>query len=105
MNKMTAREYLKLNPKATYEEFFEATGLKRIKYYQGRYYLGLTKKMTTKKETPNKKPEVLQVTGTKEPSEKSILHKRMYALENEIRGLRVLVSYLEHQLGLKQSGA
>jgi len=100
MNKMTPKEYLKIKPNATYQEFFEATGMNKTRYYKGRYDLGLTKKST-----PKKKPEVLQVTGTKEPSEKSILHKRMYGLENEIRGLRVLVSYLEHQLGLKQSGA
>jgi hypothetical protein len=100
MDKMTTKEYLRINPKATYQEFFAATGLKRSRWYQGRHDLGITNKAT-----PKKKPEILPVTGTKAPSEPSALHKRMYGLENEVRGLRVLVSYLEHQLGLKQSGA
>jgi hypothetical protein len=100
MDKMTTKDYLKINPTATYQEFFAATGLKKSRYYQGRYDLRLTKVST-----PKKKPEILPVTGTKAPSEPSALHKRMYGLENEVRGLRVLVSYLEHQLGLKQSGA
>ena len=100
-DKMPAKEYLRLNPTANYDEFFKATGLGKPNFYNSRSTLGLTKKIKKVK----KQPEVLHVTGTKEPSQQSVLYKKMCAMENEIRGLRTVISYLEHQLGLKQSAS
>lgn len=100
--KTTAKDFLTANPKATYEQFLAGTGLKKNNYYQARSDLGLSK---TIKVAKRKAPEVLHVTGTKEPSQQSILYKRMCNMENEMRGLRTVISYLEHQLGLKQSAA
>lgn len=101
-NKMKATDFLRLNPKATFAEFFAATGKSNQTYSQTRYILGLS---TKRKAKPKKKPEILEVTGTKEPSQQSLLYKRLASMENEMRGLRTVISYLEHQLGLKQSAA
>ena len=98
-DKMPAKEYLRLNPTASYDEFFKATGSHRQNYYNLRHRLRLSIPYNKDK----KQPEILHVTGTKEPSQQSILYKKMCAMENEMRGLRTVISYLEHQLGLKQS--
>lgn len=101
-DKMKAIDFLKLKPQATYDEFFAATGKGKQTYSQTRYVLGLSIKRKAK---PKTKPEILEVTGTKEPSQQSLLYKRLASMENEMRGLRTVISYLEHQLGLKQSAA
>lgn len=96
----TYKAFLKANPKATFEEFNKATGGAKQKYYQTRYDLRLTKKIAVK--PAKKKPIVLGNVGT-EPSQYTLLHRRIAQLENDNRSLRVIISYLEHQLKLNQS--
>lgn len=103
-----ALEYINANPEATADDFAKATNLDKQFFHNVRYKAKLKK---AKAKVAKKKPIPLgNVTGTKVSLSKDSavihrLHQQIAQLENINNSLRVVISYLEHQLGLKKSGA
>lgn len=99
-------DYLRNNPNASKEEFIAATGGTKQNWYQARHDLKLTKPAA---KVAKKKPINLGAVSGTRPSKESVvvhrLHQQIVQLEAINNSLRVVISYLETQLGLKQSGS
>ena len=96
-NKYT--DFVKANPDAKFDDFHKATGGTKQNFWTARHKAGITRARATKRNQPIN----LGVVGKSEPTQYTLLHKRIAQLENECRSLRIIISYLEHQVGLKQS--
>lgn len=103
----TAIEFRKANPDVKIDEFLKMTGLSRKDFHNATYRI----KVDAEKKGGLKKAKPIalgSVTGTRVSADIAALqraHKRIAELENDNRSLRVVISYLEHQLGMKQSAA
>lgn len=99
------RDFMRNNPGATKEEFIQATGGNAQHYYQARYQVGLSAGLARPRpELARPRPEA-DTSPSDSHREMHDIHKRIAELEGINNSLRVVISYLELQLGLKQSGS
>ena len=111
-------QYLMTNPNATFDEFAKETGGSKQQWYSTKYEIK-RKERVAKAKNDKKKAEAKQariekkgklidlgpIGGAEQKSNQiTNLHRQIISLESDIRGYRIVISYLEHQLGLKQSG-
>ena len=99
------REYIRLNPNASAVDVAKALGVKR-QYVNSIAFLDKKKKTTPPAKRGRPRKEVVTqespvVTPVAAPSLYQI--DRIRKLEQQIVGYRTVISYLEHQLGLKDS--
>lgn len=104
--------FLRENPEATYEEFFNATGGSRQSYHSNRWITGKEVKgavKTRKSKTVRVKAHGRHPAGTA-PADLIIANNKVVKLQSEIDnlkhqivGFRAVISYLENLAGLRHS--
>ena len=116
MTQNTKRQWLRDNPSATFAEYAEATGGNRQSYHNNRYTIKneVNKPVKVRKYKRRKSEKVVAAYRRRprgsvselEASNESVvakLHAENQELKHQIIGFRAVISYLENQVGLRDS--